>query len=116
MSPINIEITTRGEVSEHAREQAREKISELEAFAKGPFLGARVVLIQEPNPRIPLPARAEAELDLQGRPVRARAAAPSMEAAVDDVAERLQRQLRRYIDHLVGAEREPATPPPGEWS
>ncbi len=116
MSPINIEITTRGEVSRHARQQAREKISELETFAKGPFLGARVVLIHEPNPRIPMPARAEAELDLQGRAVRARTAAPSMEAAVDDLAERLQRQLRRYIDHLVTSQREPVTPPPGEWS
>ena len=116
MSPINIEITTRGEVSRHAREQAREKIGELEAFAKGPFVGARVVLTHEPNPRIPMHARAEAELDLQGRPVRARTAAPSMEAAVDDLAERLQRQLRRYIDHLVTSEREPATPTPGEWS
>jgi hypothetical protein len=39
-----------------------------------------------------------------------------MEAAVDDVAERLQRQLRRYVDRLVTFEHQPATPPTGEWS
>ena len=93
MSPINIEVTARGEVSDHAREQAREKLSDLESFVKGPILRARAVLIQEPNARIPTPARAEAEVGLQGRVIPARAAALSMEAAVDDVAERLQRQL-----------------------
>jgi ribosomal subunit interface protein len=116
MSPINIEVTARGKVSRRVRAEARRKLDRLEGFSKGPVLGARVVLIQEPNPRIPLPARAEAEINLQGRLVRARAAAPSMEAAVDDVAERLQRQLRRYVDRLLTFEREPTTPPPGEWS
>jgi len=116
MSPMSLEITARGEVSDHAREQAREKLADLESLVKGPFLGARVVLIQEANPRIPMPARAEAEVDLQGRFIRARAAAPSMEAAVDDVAERLQRHLRRYVDRLAARQREPAEPPSGEWS
>jgi ribosomal subunit interface protein len=116
MSPINVEVTARGNVSRRARAEARRKLERLEGFSKGPILGARVVLIQEPNPRIALPARAEAEINLQGRLIRARAAAPSMEAAVDDVAERLQRQLRRYVDQLVTFEHAPATPPPGEWS
>jgi ribosomal subunit interface protein len=116
MSPINIEVTARGNVSKGVRAEARRKLDRLEGFSKGPILGARVVLIQEPNPRIALPARAEAEINLQGRLVRARAAAPSMEAAVDDMAERLQRQLRRYVDRLVTSEHEPASPPPGEWS
>jgi len=95
VSPINIEVTAGGNVSNRARAEARKKLDRLEGFSKEPVLGARVVLIQEPNPRIPLPARAEAEINLQGRLVRARAAASSMEAAVDDVAERLQRQLRQ---------------------
>lgn len=116
MSPINIKVTARGEVSDHARERARVKLSDLESFVKGPILRARAVLIQEPNARIPAPARAEAEVDLQGRVVRARAAAPSMEAAVDDVAKRLQRQLRRYVDRLLTRQREPAQSPPGERS
>ncbi len=116
MSPINIEITVRGDVSEHARAQARQKVSALERFVKGPILGARVVLIQERNPRISQRARAEMEIDLQGRLVRARAAAPSIEAAVDEVAERLARQLRRYVDRLVTRHREPAQAPAGEWS
>jgi ribosomal subunit interface protein len=116
MSPINIEVSARGEVSDRSRQLARAKLGELESVAKGPILGARVVLTQEANPRIPIPARAEAELDLQGRVVRARAAAPSMDAAIDDVAERLQRHLRRYLERLITRQREPAQAPAGEWS
>jgi ribosomal subunit interface protein len=116
MSPIDVEVTARGEVGEQARAQAREKLAELESFVKGPILGARVVLTEESNPRISMPARAEAEVNLQGRSIRARAAAPSMEAAVDDVAERMQRHLRRYLDRLVTRQREPAESSPGEWS
>ena len=63
-----------------------------------------------------MPARAEAEFDLQGSDHPRAPAAPSMQAAVDDVAERLDRQLRRYVDRLVTREREPAEPAPGESS
>jgi ribosomal subunit interface protein len=113
---INVELTSRGEVSDHARQQAREKVAALERFVKGPVLGARVVLTQMSNPRIPQRAQAEAEIDLQGRLVRARSSSASMDGAVDDVAERLQRHLRRYVERLITREREPAEPPPGEWS
>jgi ribosomal subunit interface protein len=115
MSPMNIEVTTRGDVSENARAQARTKIGAMERFVKRPILGARVVLTQERNPRIPECARAEAEIDIQGRLVRARATGPSMDAAVDEVAERLQRQLRRHVDRRVTKHRRPATATAGEW-
>jgi len=65
MTPIDIEVTTRGDVSDHAREQAREKLGDLEMLVKGPTLGVRVVLIQEVNPRISMPARAERATTLQ---------------------------------------------------
>ncbi len=64
---INVEVTSRGEVSEHARQQAREKVAALERSVKGPVLGARVVLTQVNNPRIPQRAQAEAEIDLPRR-------------------------------------------------
>lgn len=108
---VEVEVIGRGEVSEHARRLAREKVAALERVVKGPVLGARVVLTQEHNPRIPNPSRAEAEINLQGRLVRARTAAPSLDAAVDDVAERLQRHLRRYVDRMITRQREPS-----EWS
>jgi len=65
MSPINIEVTARGKVSRRVRAEARTKLDPLGGFSKGPVPGARVVLIQEPNPRISLLARAEAEVNRQ---------------------------------------------------
>jgi ribosomal subunit interface protein len=108
MSRINIEVTTRGEVSEHARAQAREKVRGLERYVKEPILGARIVLITQRNPRIPEPARAEAEIDLRGRVIRAHADGPTVEAAVDEVVERLARQLRRFLDRRITRRRESA--------
>ncbi|MGB0093856.1 MAG: sigma 54 modulation/S30EA ribosomal C-terminal domain-containing protein [Solirubrobacteraceae bacterium] len=53
------------------------------------------------NPRKSDHARAETEIDLQGRLIRAHASAPSMEAAVDAVTKRLQQQLRRHVERLI---------------
>jgi len=112
---IEVEVTTRGEVSDVARRRARDKIAALARLTKGPVLAARVVLSEERDPRIPEPARAEGEINLQGRPVRAHASAVSMEAAVDQLAERLHQQIRRHVERLITRERESAAAVPGEW-
>lgn len=112
---MNVEVTVRGEVAEPVKRRAHEEIGRLERYVKGPVLGARVVLTQEQNPRLPLPSRAEGEVNLSGHPVRARVAAPSMDAAVDELAERLERQLRRFVELLVSRGQTPAQAPPGEW-
>jgi ribosomal subunit interface protein len=106
MSPINIDITARGDITEHAKTQAREKIGALERYVHAPILGARVVLSLERNPRIAQPARVEGEIDLQGKVIRAHADGQTVEAAIDEVAERLHRQLRAYVDKLVTIKRD----------
>lgn len=108
-------MTARGEVRAATRRLAEAEVARLEHYVKGPVMGGRVVLTQEQNPRIPLSARAEGELVVAGHAVRARAAAGSMDAAVDELAERLRRQLRRYVLRMATRQREPAEPPPGEW-
>jgi ribosomal subunit interface protein len=105
MSPVNIEITARGDVSDLARAHAEEAIGALQRYVKGPILAARVVLTQERNPRIPEQSRAEAEIDLQGHLLRAHAGAQSLEAAIDEVSDRLQRQLRAFVDRRVTRKR-----------
>ena len=116
MSLINVEVTSRGEVGERVRTDAREKLGALERLVNGPVLGARVVLSEERNPRIPDHGRAEAEIDLQGRVIRARATGPTVQAAVDEVAERLRRQLRRYVDVRIARRHEPGQKTAAEWS
>jgi ribosome-associated translation inhibitor RaiA len=112
---MQIQVTTRGQVGESARRLAERELMRVERQVKGPVLGGRVVLTQEQNPRIALSARAEGEVVLAGRPVRARAAAPSMDAAVDELGERLRRQLRRHVDRMATRQREPAQAPSGVW-
>ena len=84
-SGFEINITARGEVDERSRDRARRKFGELERLAGAPVIAARVVLTREANPTIPLSARAEAELDVNGRLIQARAVAASMPAAIDQV-------------------------------
>lgn len=115
LATMNVEVTARGAVPEAAKEAARTKVGRLDRFVKGPVLGARVVLIQEQNPRIEQRARAEGEINLAGRPIRARVTAPAMEAAVDELAEHLQRRLRHAVERMITRQRVPATSPPGEW-
>ncbi len=112
---MDVEVTARGAVPEAAKEAARTKVGQLDRFVKGPVLGARVMLVQEGNPRIELRARAKGEVNLAGRPIRARVEAPTMEAAVDDLAEHLKRQLRHAVERMVTRQRVPPASPPGEW-
>jgi ribosomal subunit interface protein len=112
---VNVDVTARGEVARACLDDARDKVGALDRVVNGPVFGARVVLTQERNPRIAQPARAEGEIGLSGMAVHARVCAESMPAAIDELAERLQRQLRRHIDHLVDTHRGPAAAAPGEW-
>jgi len=112
---MNVEVTSRGSVAPEMAELARKQVAELESAVQRPLMGARVVLQEEDNPRIPLSARAEAELRLAGHPIRGRVAAETMGQAVNELSERLREQLRRHADRLVTRQRVPASVGEGEW-
>jgi ribosome-associated translation inhibitor RaiA len=112
---VHVDVTTRGYVADELAVAARDKVAALERIVKGPVLGARVVLTQEANPRLELPARAEGEIVLAGRPIRARVAAPAMAAAVDELARHLHDQLRHHVERLVDRAQVAATVEPGQW-
>jgi ribosome-associated translation inhibitor RaiA len=111
---MHVDITVRGKVAPQAVLTARNEVRALERIVKGPLTHARVVLVQEGNPRIEHGARAEGEVLLAGRPVRAHAARPTMAAAVDEMAERLHDQLRRHVERIITHQREPAGVKPGQ--
>jgi ribosome-associated translation inhibitor RaiA len=113
--PLHVDVTVRGRVATELAGLAARRVGELQRVTTGPLLHARVVLTQERNPRIELPARAEGELLFAGRPIRARAAAPAMRAAIDALAQRLHDQLRRHVEQIITDKRQPATVPSGQW-
>lgn len=97
---------------------AREQIRQLFQFAHQPVLSARVRISRHPDPAIAEPCVARACLDLNGRPVRAHAAAPTVKQAVDRVRDRLRHRLQ-HPDPAVGSWEErrgqaPSTEP-HEW-
>jgi ribosomal subunit interface protein len=112
---MDVDVITRGPVAPEIADLARDKVGELDSAVQRPLTRARVVLQKEANPRIALSARAEGQVRFDGHVVRGRVEAESMRQAVDDLAERLRRQLRRHVDRLVTRRRVPAGVTEGQW-
>lgn len=112
---MDVDVTARGEVSEDARELAAEKIGALDRYVNARLLRAHVVLHQEANPRIQRPARAEGEVLLDGTMVRAHVASFDMRTAIDLLAQRLERQLRSFVERRVTERDQGPSSGPGEW-
>lgn len=108
-------MSTRGPVAPDLARLAAEKVGGLDAAVQRTLTDARVVLLEKQNPRIPQSARAEGDVRMSERTIRARVDAETMARAVDALAERLQQQLRRHIDRLQTRSRVPADVAPGEW-
>lgn len=112
---MHVDVTGRGEVSGDLKRYAERKVGALDRYLGTRALHASVVLTQESNPRIEQPARAEGEVDLHGPIVRGHVADVELRHAIDALAERLERQLRRFVDRHLDQQRRPAHSPPGEW-
>ena len=111
---MNVDVTTRGPVEPQMVELTEEKIGDLESVVSRSLDQARVVLQQEKE-GIPLGARAEGEVSLNGKMIRGRVEAENMTQAIHDLAERLQRQIRRHVDRLISLRRQPVETPEGKW-
>jgi hypothetical protein len=96
---LRVQTVVRGRVPAWVTDYARTKTAALADRAGEPVLFARVKLTQGGDPAVPRPAVAQAALDLDGRPVRARAAAPSLREAVDLMTDRLRRRLTDTVRH-----------------
>ncbi len=112
---MNIDVTTRGTVAGDVKAHARDRIAQLEGHVRDRMLSARVVLAEEPNPRLERPSRAEAELNVNGHMVRGRVADVTMPQAVDQLAAHLQRQLQRYAERRATVHRRAPERSPHEW-
>lgn len=105
-------VTTKGEVSEAAREYAAEKVARLHQHAHGPVLLIRVKLTRAERQDVERNAIAEAALDVGGRLVRGQVAARRFEEAVDLLVDRMIRQLDQAAAKARTRERRSADPSP----
>ncbi|TQM66604.1 ribosomal subunit interface protein [Actinomadura hallensis] len=84
-----------GSVPDDFVDYARDKVTAVFRYAPEPVLFARVKLSMAANPAVARPAMAQANLDVNGRLVRAQVAAETMFEAIDELHDRLQRRLGR---------------------
>lgn len=92
-SDENLIVTTKGEVTEAAKEYVAAKVERLHQHAHGQVLLTKVKLTQAEGRDIEHNAIAEAALDIDGRLVRGQVAASRMEEAIDLLVDRMTRQL-----------------------
>ena len=106
---------TRGPVSPSVASRAEDVVRTVASRAPRPVIFARVKLTLEDGHDGDQQAVAEATLDVSGMLVRAQSAAQSMSAAVEGLADRLDRRLRRVTERLQTKRGRPPQTPEGGW-
>ncbi len=112
---LQVQTHAQGAVPEDAIDLAVMRVRAVLRLAAEPVLFARVKLTMAADPAVERPAIAQANIDLNGRPVRAQAAAATMRDAIEMLSDKLRIQLERAARNwarLRGSQ--PATEP-GEW-
>ena len=88
------------EVTESIRSYAEEKLRKLERHLNDPTR-VELELAVERNPSISASHVAEATIFTKGPTLRAREASPDMKASIDQLADKLERQVKRYREKRV---------------
>lgn len=112
---VQVQVQTRGAVPEGAVDLAVRRVSSLLRTAPEPVLFARVKLIMSPDPAVQRPAIAQANVDLNGRLIRAQAAGETMRAAVEHACDRLRIRLERAARNWEAVRGGRPVSGPGEW-
>jgi putative sigma-54 modulation protein len=99
------------EVSEQIRNYAEEKLGKLERLVADPTR-VELELTVESNPSIADDHVAEATIWTKGPVLRARESSPDMKASIDQLVDKLERQVKRYRDKRRGRRHESAAPQP----
>src|ERR1700752_1217088 len=94
---FDVEVTTHGQVP--GAGYARKKIGELGRFTHEPVLRARVRLSEHGDPAVVRRVVAQANLDVNGRLVRAQVEAVTAREAIDRLEARLRHRLERGARH-----------------
>lgn len=107
--------STHGKVPHGAVDYAKRKVEALYRAAPRPVVHATIRLELEAKAGLERPATTEVSLDLSGRDVRAKVAAPTLHESIDLVEDRLRRQLKRLAEINITKGRRPKVRADGEW-
>ena len=109
---IDIVVTTHGELP-GAADYVREKLGKLPRFSHRPVRQVRVKLTKHHDPAVERPVVAQANVDVDGRLVRAQVEGETVREAVDRLEDRLRRRLQRVAEHWEARRGRRAVA--GEW-
>ncbi len=98
------------EVTDSIRSYVEKKLRKLDRRLR-PDARVEVELAVERNPSIAESQVAEATVHVKGRTLRARESARDMKAAVDELADKLVRQVKDLRDKRVDRRKHPEEPP-----
>jgi ribosome-associated translation inhibitor RaiA len=111
---LEVEVRTHGRLP-GAADYARSKISEIVRLTRRPVLHARVRLTRHTDPAGRRPVVAQANLDVDGRIVRAQVEAATAREAIDGLDARLRRRLERTAEHWEARRGRVPVADPHEW-
>ncbi|WP_084510246.1 ribosome hibernation promotion factor [Nocardia lijiangensis] len=102
-------------VSAAAADYAREKLNAALDHASEPLLGVRVRLTGHADPAVARPIIAQANVNMNGRPVRVQVAAATAREAIDLLTARLKTRLERLGRHWEAVRGGRSRVRPHEW-
>ena len=113
--PIEVTMVLGDGVTDEERDRAVLVVRDLAAKASRPVIFARVKLLKDDRRTPDERAIAQGTLDMSGAVVRAQVAAPGIPEAVDLLALRLERRMRRISERRADADQRPVATPEGQW-
>lgn len=111
--PVDVQVSD--EPTVEIREYAEQRIRSVFRFAHEPVLYARARVSRHRDPAASPRATAQANLDVNGRLVRAQVSAPTSEEAIDRMHDRLQHSLERVARHWQARRGRTASMQPHQW-
>jgi hypothetical protein len=115
VAPLDLRVELAGELPADVYDYARRKVTAAAAHAREPVLFARVRVTRHRDPAVRRPVVAQANVDVDGRLVRAQVAAATAREAVDLLQDRLRARLDRRAPHRKARRGRRATGEPHEW-
>ncbi len=111
---LDVQVTTHGQLPD-AEDYARTKIGELGRLTHEPVLHAHVRLSEHGDPAVARRVIAQANLDVNGRQVRAQVEGVTAREAIDRLEARLRRGLERAAEHWEAKRGGIPRSAPQEW-
>jgi ribosome-associated translation inhibitor RaiA len=111
---IHVDVTTHGQIP-GIDDYVQEKIGGLSRLSHRPLLHARVRLSRHADPAVAHPVVAQANLDVNGRLVRAQVQGETAREAVDRLEARLRHRLERVAERWETKRSNTSQTDPHEW-